>query len=344
MKKLLLITISAFCSLASIAQDVHFTMYDAIETNLNPTTAGVFDGSLRAGLNYRNQWGSIGNAFKTYSVSIDGGLFKNSWKRGYIGVGLNAFKDVAGASSFGSTKINLSLSSTIYLDNRNTASLGFSTAWVQNSIDQSNLQWSSQFNGQAYDKTLSSNESFLFENKSYFDFTVGGIWNYGKGNKTLSSKDEFKIQAGLVFYHVARPSQQIEFGEIDKLYSKFAFHAQALLGLENSKIAFQPKVLVMFQGPARQYLVGTLVRYTLQEKSKYTGSLKGMSIAFGGYFRIGDAFAPSLEFEVSNFTIGVAYDMNVSGLSAATNGNGGMEIYLKFINIGSSKNSSARFR
>lgn len=327
------------------AQDVHFTMYDIMPMTINPAATGLFDGDIRGVLNYRSQWGSIGNPFKTYAVGVDGGLFKSKWRNGYLGVGLNAFKDVAGTTNFGTTNINLSLSSIIFLNNRNAASIGVKGSWVQNSIDSENLQWSSQFDGQSYNSSLSSNESFAFENKSYVDFSVGGLWYYGKGAKTLSSQDEFKVLSGVNFEHITQPSQQIEFGEVDKLYSKLLFHSEAFIGLNNSKLAVKPKFLLMFQGPAREILLGAMIRYRIQEESKYTGILDGMAIAFGGYFRVGDAFAPSVEFEMANFAIGVAYDMNISGLTAATNGNGGMEIYLKFQNPNpfTKKSSTARF-
>jgi len=330
------------------AQDIHFTMYDAMPIISNPATAGVFNGDVRGVLNYRNQWASIGNPYKTYAVMIDGGILKNKWKNGYLGIGLNAFKDVAGTTDFATTKINLALSSIVYLDDKNSASVGLMSTWAQNSINQNNLKWDSQFNGQVYNSSLSSNEAFTFNSTNYFDFSAGALWTYGTGTKTLSSHDEFNIKTGLAFYHVTQPSQQINFGEIDKLYSRWAFHTEANVGIANTKIAFKPKFISYFQGPTREFTAGLLLSYMLKEESKYTGIFKGMSVAFGGYYRFGDAFAPSIEFNLANFSVGVAYDMNISGLTVATNGNGGPEIFIKFINpnpftYGKGSKSSARF-
>ena len=67
-------------SLSITAQDIHFTMYDAMPIITNPAAAGVFNGDVRGVLNYRNQWAGIGNPYKTYAFMIDGGLFKNKWK------------------------------------------------------------------------------------------------------------------------------------------------------------------------------------------------------------------------------------------------------------------------
>jgi len=108
------------------AQDIHFTMYDATPVLSNPATAGVFNGDFRGVLNYRSQWSNINGGYKTYSVNFDGGMFKNKWKNGYLGYGLSAYKDIAGTTNFGTTKINLTLSSVLYLDDKNSAAVGLS--------------------------------------------------------------------------------------------------------------------------------------------------------------------------------------------------------------------------
>ena len=336
MKQIVITLFSIGILSTACAQDVHFTMWDAMPITTNPALTGVFDGDIRGAINYRSQWGSIGNPYKTYSIMLDGGLLKNSWRSGYLGAGLNIYKDVAGTSSLGATKISLSLSSVLYLDEKNSASIGLMGSWAQNSMGGNNLEWDSQFNGQNFNASASSNEGVLFEGDNYTDFSVGALWAYGTGAKTLSSQDQFKVKAGAAFYHVTKPSRAVSFGDVDKLYSKLAFHAGSLIGLSNSKMAVKPKFIGYIQGPARQYTAGVLFRYMLIEGSKYTGGLKEMAIAFGGYYRFGDAFSPSVEFEVSGLSLGFAYDMNVSSLSAATGGNGGPEIFIKFQNPSSS--------
>ena len=86
-------------TLSATAQDIHFTMYDAMPITTNPATTGVFNGDFRGVINYRNQWATIGSPYKTYALMVDGGFFKNKWKNGYIGAGLNLYKDVAGTTN-----------------------------------------------------------------------------------------------------------------------------------------------------------------------------------------------------------------------------------------------------
>ena len=127
-----------------------------------------------------------------------------------------------------------------------------------------------------------------------------------------------------------------------------AFHIDAHIGISNTRMALKPKYITFIQGPTRQFTGGLLLRYMLREESKYTGVFSEMAIAFGGYYRIGDAFAPSAEFEIGKLAIGVAYDLNISGLSAATGGNGGPEVFIRFISpspfqYGRGTKNNARF-
>jgi hypothetical protein len=53
--------------------------------------------------------------------------------------------------------------------------------------------------------------------------------------------------------------------------------------------------------------------------------------------RIGDAFYTTLFLNFSEFSLGLSYDLNMSGLSLATNGRGGMEMLLRYrINLSKS--------
>ena len=62
MKKILFI-FSLVATVAATAQDIHFTMWDAMPITTNPATTGVFPGDYRGAINYRNQWASIGNPY-----------------------------------------------------------------------------------------------------------------------------------------------------------------------------------------------------------------------------------------------------------------------------------------
>jgi len=75
-----------------------------------------------------------------------------------------------------------------------------------------------------------------------------------------------------------------------------------------------------------------MIRYLLRPQSKYTGFIKETAILFGGHYRTGDAFIPSVMIEMANYAIGISYDVNISSLKTVSSGKGGVEIVLRYIN------------
>jgi len=330
MKALLLFFIANITVFQSRAQDVHFTMFQAAPTLLNPGAAGMFTGTFRASTNFKTQWRSISSPYNTFSFTADGSFFKSKKGNALMGGGVSVYRDVAGTSNFGTTKVDLCLSSILYFDANNTASIGISGGLAQRSIGQDNLQWDAQFNGLAFDPTLPSLENYSFEQSRYIDFSAGGMWSYGTAASNIASFDKFQMQLGAAYHHVTRPEQNAMFGSNDRLYSKIAVHGNMNFAQRHSRLAVRPRFTAFFQGPAREINIGTMFRYLVVDGSKYTGHVKGFAFSLGGYYRVGDAFSPSTEIEYGGFTFGYAYDFNLSGLTAATSGLGGHEIYLKF--------------
>ena len=116
MKKLTQIFCICLTSIYGHSQDIHFTMSDATPMLLNPALTGMIHGKFRATTNYKNQWGSISDAYNTIGLSVDGALFKKNSNNAYLGTGLTFYKDVAGVNNFSTTKVNFSLSGLLRAD------------------------------------------------------------------------------------------------------------------------------------------------------------------------------------------------------------------------------------
>lgn len=316
----------------AVAQDLHFTQFNAAPTSLNPSFTGGFGGDFRAVINHRKQWGVIGNGFQTYGFSADGALQKKEWKKGHLGVGLTAYKDVAGNSQFTTTAVNIQFASLLYLNKNNTGAVGFSAGLGQKNMTPNDLQWDSQFDGVNYNSGLPANESTLFPSVGYFDFTAGASWTYGLTESTISSNDNFTVRIGAAYHHASKP--EISFSEDipDGLFSKFAVTGDMHWGIKNTNFALRPKIHTFMQGPHREILAGLMVRSMLQEASHFTGLLKEMAISVGAYYRVGDAISPALELEVAKFAFGFSYDLTISSLTEFNSGRGGPELFIRFIN------------
>jgi hypothetical protein len=146
-----------------------------------------------------------------------------------------------------------------------------------------------------------------------------------------TANNALKIQIGGAFYHANTPKLSFYDGS-EEMFSKFTGHVGAWIGLKNTNTAILPNVLFHKQGSAQQISAGAMLRFRLREESRYTGFIREAAMSIGGYYRVGDAINPCVQFEIGSLAFGFSYDVNISGLTAATSGRGGLEVFLKFTN------------
>ena len=321
------------------AQDVHFSQSYMTPLLLNPALTGVYTGDQRAFLNYKNQWrgmGAQGSAYNTSLFSYDAALMKNRWRKGYLGAGITCYRDVAGDVKIGTTQINISISGIVYITKKQFLSGGIQGGYVQKSISANAIQWESQYDQGtgAYNSSLPSNDIASIPPSTYADFSTGLSWNYNENQTNLSSNDALKINVGFAAQNINTPKQNFTgYGSYnDQLYSKFVLHGNALIGIENTNLALTPNAVFYKQGTSYELNVGTLLRWTIREESKYTGAFKGAAFSAGLQYRLNDAIVPVILLEYANYSFGISYDVNVSGLSTGTHGAGGVELSLRFLN------------
>lgn len=345
-----------FCNFQFIfSQDIHFSQFYQVPLHLNPALTGVFNGDIRASINYKDQWRSINDntnkaTYQTSSFSFDAGVFKKKWKNSYLGTGLFVYSDKAGDSKMGTTQINFSVSSIVLIAEGHQVSAGVQGGYAQRSVNTDNpdLRWDEQFVNEVYNSTLPSGETVTYEPFSYPDFSAGASWNYGSEETAIFKNNKFSANAGIAYHHLNRPT--LQFNGAENLYSKIVAHGGSYIGLSNTALAILPSFFYFQQGPTRETNFGTMVRYTLKEESKYSGIIKESAVYLGGYIRMKDAIIPSVMIDFANFTLGITYDINVSRLNAATDSKGGIEFSLRFINpnpftykYGRGRSKSVRF-
>ena len=324
--KALVILLMSFFGKGS-AQDIHFSQFFQAPLRVNPGLTGVFNGDQRAYFQYRDQWKEF-SPYKTYSFSLDAGLMKKKLKDKYIGAGLYIFQDLSGEPMMKTTQAHLSISSIIEINKEQIISAGIQGGMGQNSLDESNMQWGTNYDGAGYNPAPSGEEG-QFEAYMFGDFSAGLSWNYSSSQSNISKNNHFSATAGLAVFHINTPNQG-EFGE--ELNREFVAHASANIGLAGTPLSLLPSVVLLQQGSLNELISGALLRYMIKEESKYTGFLKETSASMGVYYRKGDAVIPTFLLEYGSYALGISYDINVSNLKEASNGNGGIEISLRFVN------------
>lgn len=327
------VAFSAF-SFSVSAQDIHFSQYNLTPLVINPAQAGAYK-NFEVIANYKSQWTSISpNAYKTMMLAYDMRMMQKKWKTSWLASGLNIFQDKAGEGNMKTLQASGVLGYHTQLDDKNTLGGSLVFGYTGRSIDYSKLTWDSQYNGTAFDPNAQTGEEALQgSNKfGYPDLGLGILYQFNKGQMYSTANDMVIIHTGLALTHLHKPKYSFYQNANEKLYPKFIAHVDALIGIKNTNLALVPGFLYMGQGPSSEILPGCYFRYMLREESKFTGYVKGASIMIGTHLRVKDAFIPSVQLEIAEYTLGVSYDMNTSGLKSATSGKGGFEISLRYGN------------
>ena len=193
--------------LFSKAQDPNFSQFFASPLTLNPALTGKFDGAFRVAGNYRNQWPTINNAFTTATISLDGGILRNSIPEyDQFGVGLMAFTDKSGNGVLQNNFLALSTAYHKALDENgfHQIGLGFQGTYVNKRLDITGLKFESMLRADGFtglmDESFSGNQIKL----SYFDMNLGFLYNGTDGTNNY--------YVGGSMYQVTRPKETFQEG------------------------------------------------------------------------------------------------------------------------------------
>ena len=331
MRKLFSILILFSFAVITHAQDIHFSQLSETPLLLNPASTGVYDGYYRAILNYKSQWVVMGNPYRTFMGSFDMpvALVKNK-KFAHLGAGCFFYSDKAGSSNFGTTQANLSVAGIVPINTQSNLSAGLQCGMAQRSADITSIQWPNQYNGHNYDPGISSNETNHLSSFSFFDMSTGVQYQYLNYKGTVSGKDATRFTAGVAVFHVTSPVQKFYSGITERQFPRIVVHTSACYDFPGSLFGIVPSVLYMAQGPASEVDLGLLIRYKINQGTKVTGFVSESYFSGGLQLRVNDAICPQVFFELSDYSIGLSYDINTSGFSQVSKNQGGLEVSVKY--------------
>jgi len=323
-KKIGFLALTLGLSASGIAQqDKHFSMFAESPVYLNPAAAGFSPGDLQLFTNFRMQWLPISDQpFQTISASADWRMADNG--NGFLGAGINFYNDVSGDTKYMTNEITFPINYAVMLGRDNHLSFGLQPAWYQRTIMNENVTWDNQWTGTSFNTSYSSNEVLLNEkmNVSRFDISAGAYW-YANLNK------ETRLSFGIAGSHLTK--QKVNFmTEDSKLFRKLTLHGQCSFKQMNSNLTIIPAFYAFLQGPNKELTLGSNFRYLLRGSSRVTGHFEEIALSFGAYYRLGDAIIANLIFDISGFSVGASYDLNVSRLTLASKGFGGFEVFLRY--------------
>jgi type IX secretion system PorP/SprF family membrane protein len=227
------------------AQDPIFTQFYNNPLYYNPGNVGLNPG-MRARINYRDQWPSLPNNFKTYSFNMD--IAERSIP-GSGGLGFIILNDKAGAGKLQTTSVGLSTAARVQIRQNSVAQVGISVSFVQKMINCNDLVFSDQLDpryGNINPTAFQSTESW---NIAYPDFAVGGVYRFSETNLSITG-----IQGtfGVAVHHVFRPNESLS-GLSAPLPRKLVVHGDMVMGIDQSSRSFinrmnNPKSLMFNPG------------------------------------------------------------------------------------------------
>ena len=331
LKQIIVIIVMSLMSINLSAQDIHFSQFYSNPLQQNPAMAGLVYG-MEANIIYKDQWRAIGAPYKTFAAGYDMRFQQKRSQDGYLTAGINLFSDKAGDSQLSTTSTNLSVAYIVKLNKYNRMGGGVQLGYFQKSVNFTSLQWGNQYDGSAYDATLSNGESTFGTNTlGKMDMGAGLSWVYNNtgGDIKVTDNHDLNFSAGISLLHINRPNISF-YGNEDRLPMRFVAHANGVISFEQTKMALVPGFMYYRQGKQQEIYFGTLVRYLITQDSKYTGLKQASAFYMGTYIRAKDAVTAKFIYEYAGWGIGIAYDINTSSLKAGTLSRGGLEIALKF--------------
>ncbi len=306
------------------AQDPHFSQFFSSPLTLNPAFTGKFDGSWRLAANHRDQWPSIPKAYVTTSASFDIGILKNSIPEGDVfGFGISGLSDQSADAALKLNYGSLSLSYHKALDENgyNTIGAGFQATYSSAVLDINKLKFEDQLTQNGFTKPVSDEVSLgtlNSPNQNYFDMNAGVLYSG-------SSNGVNNYYLGFSLYHINKPSLSFFSDGVWNLASRMTIHGGGSFPVSDN-LSVNTSAIFQMQNKASEIVFGGALSALLNGDDT-----NPTAVYFGSWMRVNDAIIPYVGLEINGFRIGASYDVNTSGLKAATASRGGSEFSLIYI-------------
>lgn len=317
------------CILFSVpvhAQDPHFSQPEYSPLTLNPALAGA-SSPIQGTLLYRTQWSTVTTPFLTTSASFDM-RFKRNRRGRYntLAAGIHVLHDKSGSMAATSTTVNGTVAYHALLSEVSTLSVGLSFGAGQRSLNTADGQWSSQYTPAGYNAGLPSGESFYQPIYSFVDAGTGVLYSYNN----YSNTERRSLNAGLSAFHVNRPTYSFIAEDNERLPMRYVAFVNGEFEMTDSRGSFLPGIYYQRQAVSSELYFGSYYKYHFHKGTRYTGFNRPSSISIGLFGRMNDAAVAKFMFEYDQVALGFAYDLNTSGLSDYSQGQGGIEFFFRF--------------
>jgi type IX secretion system PorP/SprF family membrane protein len=324
------------------AQDIHFTQYNMSQMTLNPANTGGFEGTVRIGGIYRSQWTSVlkSNQYETPSLWVDAPIIRGFRRNDWIGVGLMLFQDRVGAGSLVHSANKLGAAYHLGLGKGGKTVLTLGGHYGQETYrvgDPENFRFGDglsrgnfmddddykSFTGTGTGGAPGSGNEDPRSNFSDFD---AGIALTSKLNKTT----DFKF--GFAVFHLGQPRFGLPTGGggggtpgTGSFRQPRRYVTTGVFNIKTSdRMTISPSFIFQTMNKQDEIMVQGLAGYLFDPE-------KDITLQAGLGYRLGDAINLIVGAKKKGLTVGLAYDVNTSGLNNDTRNRGGFEIAANYV-------------
>ncbi|MDR1761603.1 MAG: PorP/SprF family type IX secretion system membrane protein [Bacteroidales bacterium] len=298
-KTLVSIIILSLFAVRALAQDVHFSQFDAAPLYFNPALAGLIDCNNRILGNFKSQWGT----YNTAMISYDQPIAKLTTARGKFGLGGFVNVDYAGVNSYGNTLAELTPAYHYeVIPSKLTLSGGLAAIFNYNTINAGNVMMGGNIDPITGEPIYGGSD---LENTSQFYFDLGaGL------NAKYMINEEFPINLGFAVKRILGSGGGLEDKSV-KNYQRFSINSNSIIPL-NTSLSLLPSLIYIRQEKYNELNFGSYLKYNL---APVTRILEAVYV--GAWYRWKDAVILGLSADkaigrnwILNF--GFNYDLTVS--------------------------------
>jgi len=306
MNRSLLIAIFCLTTLYCRAQDPKFSQYFAAPLTLNPAYTGFFDGEYRVSMNMRQQWGNLGDAYNTYSVSGDVKLVEDeNFTNSFFSLGLSGLFDESFSGALKSQYISASMSYYQYLDTEHRFKFGLApqVSYVSRFLDYNKLTFASQYSEGGFNTTLPNFLDLKNDKTSYFDLNIG--INFA------ANFDRLSLALGYAHYHLTKPQETLLNNSSEFVAPRQTLN-MGLVYLMNNYVDLNVTGVYNVQKNNNDTILGAVLGFKPNDETR-------MKLTFGMWFKFNEAsFFPYLGVSLGNISAGLNYTVYGNKLLSAT--------------------------
>lgn len=330
LKKLQLSLLVSMLAIGSIAaQDIHFTQYNMSPLTLNPANTGAFEGTVRIGGIYRSQWTSVlkSNQFETPSAWVDAPIIRGFRKQDWIGAGMMLFQDKVGAGALVHSAGKLSAAYHLALGKKGTTVLTLGGQYGQEAYridEKGGLYFGKGYDDstlpqKAYDRPNDGENFNVDKPRASFSDINAGVTLSSRLNSTM----DFKL--GFSMYHLGQPTFSLKTGGSSSFKEPRRSVLHGTFNIKTSDLlTISPSFIFQTVNNHDEIMVQALGGYLFNPE-------KDITLNAGLGYRLGDAINILAGARIKNLTVGVAYDVNTSGLNSDTRYRGGFELAANYV-------------